>query len=263
MEEQLIAFIDLLGFSSIVAAHDDERQGQILSLLTSLARATCDSILETKYIDARNRELAVTPAISAFSDHIVVSFTGNPLVHNQLAHVGTGLIVNFLADAAARIFCSAIRLGCLVRGGIAFGPLHHGGRVVFGSGLVEAHELESKHAVYPRIVISARAAEKLGSNRYLNSDDDDFLCLDYVQAAYDLEVQSRRNNWIADVQTICKHQVSVLAQNNLPGLQKWSWFERRFNRFVANLPRPLPASGTDACGSRLLSIDLEEITNVG
>jgi hypothetical protein len=42
MDEQLIALIDLLGFSSIIKAQDDARQGQILSLLTSLAEAKGD-----------------------------------------------------------------------------------------------------------------------------------------------------------------------------------------------------------------------------
>jgi hypothetical protein len=232
MDEQLIAFIDLLGFRSIITAQDDARQGQILSLLTSLAKAEGDFRSETRCIDARTRERAVWPAISAFSDHIAFSFTAD-----GLAHVGAGLIVLGLADLiASLVFCPAIPLGCLVRGGIAFGPLHHGGGVLFGPGLVEAYELESKFAGRPRIIVSAGAAEKLGSNPYLHTDDDGFLCLDYVRAAYDRETQSNKRNWIARIRALCEDQISILTRtHNLPGLQNWCWFVTRFERLVANL----------------------------
>ncbi len=251
MDEQLVAFIDLLGFRSIITAQDDGRQSEILSLLTSLVEAKSDSRSEATCIDSRTREHEVWPAISAFSDNIVVSFTAA-----GLAHVGAGMIVFNLANNAAWIFSRAIRFGCLLRGGIAFGPLHHQNGVVFGPGLVEAYTMESKFAGRPRIIVSATAAQKLGSHPYLHSDEDGFLYLDYLRAAYDLEMSAttagkplttRREasrSWIAEIRRVCEDEVDALAQTrNLAGLQNWRWFATRFERFVESVP-PSMTEGT-------------------
>jgi hypothetical protein len=117
---------------------------------------------------------------------------------------------------------------------------------MFGRGLVKAHELESKFAKRPRIIVSARAAEKLGSHLHLHSDDDGFLCLDYVRAAYDLEIRAvtpqtpaaralAARNWIDEIRRLCEDQISDLTRTQKPGLQNWHWFSTRFERFVASL----------------------------
>ena len=52
--------------------------------------------------------------------------------------------------------------------------------------------------------------EKLDRHPYLCSDDDGFACLDYVRAAYDLELQFKTDwvetarGWIASVRTFAK-----------------------------------------------------------
>jgi hypothetical protein len=51
MHDQLTAIVDLLGFSSI----SDERESQILSLLTTLVGAKSETSLETNYIGSSNR----------------------------------------------------------------------------------------------------------------------------------------------------------------------------------------------------------------
>jgi hypothetical protein len=48
----------------------------------------------------------------------------------------------------------------LSRGGIAVGELRHKGHFVYGSALIEAYQLESKSAHYPRIVLARDAVAK-------------------------------------------------------------------------------------------------------
>jgi hypothetical protein len=137
-----------------------------------------------------------------------------------------------------------------VRGGIAYGPLHHHGGVVFGSALIEANKLESQIAKFPRIIISASAVEKLLGPQYLLCQDDDgFTSLDYVQAAYDSEMSEMvadepfaaralaTRNWIAEISALCNNQINLLEKTqNLRGLQNWRWFLRRFeSRFVQHI----------------------------
>jgi len=44
--------------------------------------------------------------------------------------------------------------GFPIRGGLTFGDLHISERLVFGPSAIEAYELETKRAIYPRIVVS-------------------------------------------------------------------------------------------------------------
>jgi hypothetical protein len=240
MDEQLIAFIDLLGFRSIITAKDDARHEQILSLLTDLANAKRESRSERIRIDASTERLEVDPAISAFSDNLVVSFPAA-----ALAEVGSGPIVYQLANDIAAIFQNAIRMGCLVRGGITFGRLHHAKGVLFGPGLVEAYELESKLAGRPRVILSASAAERIGDHPILRSDQDGFSRIDYIRAAYDqvghgligrTERQTKFESWVAEIKGACEDQIRALSEKgNLAGLQNWRWFLHEFDRFVREL----------------------------
>lgn len=242
MDEQLIAFVDLLGFRSTIMAFDDQKQEKILYLLTSLAEAKSESELQLIQLAAGTRERSVRPATSAFSDNIVISYSCN-----ALTHVGTGLILFNLANNIAWIFSKAIQSGCLVRGGIAFGPLHHSRGVLFGRGLVEAYEMESKYAGRPRIIISTNAEERLGTHPYLCRDEDGFLCLDYIRAAYDLEMQAANSQpiiapaavagkWIDRLRKYSTEEIAKLAEaNNLSGLQNWRWFMTRFEHFAQSL----------------------------
>ena len=52
-----------------------------------------------------------------------------------------------------------IESGILIRGGVTLGPLIHESRVMFGGGMIKAYKLESKLAIYPRIVIDDRLVE--------------------------------------------------------------------------------------------------------
>jgi len=242
MSEQLIAFVDLLGFGSIVEAQDDSHHAQILSLLTDLAKAKREAELKRITVDAVNSRIDAAPAISAFSDHIVFSFPGD-----QLEQLGTGPIIWQVTADVARIFRRAIGIGCLVRGGITIGQLHHDAHVVFGPGLVEAYKLESKFAGRARVILSAKAVKRIGKNPFLRCDDDGFSYIDYVREAYDqvtkgligAERETESRNWVTDVRKHCEDQISALTEKgNLAGLQNWRWFLNRFERFVAK-----PANG--------------------
>jgi len=46
-----------------------------------------------------------------------------------------------------------LAMGILSRGGVGHGLLHHENGIVFGHALIQAYELESKQAIYPRILV--------------------------------------------------------------------------------------------------------------
>ncbi len=44
--------------------------------------------------------------------------------------------------------------GIMIRGGVTIGDLYHRNNIVYGPAMIEAYRLESKCAIYPRIIMS-------------------------------------------------------------------------------------------------------------
>jgi len=85
---------------------------------------------------------------TAFSDSIVVS-------EDVLDGFGTYRIGGYAAYLALELLAR----GFLVRGGASVGSLYHRDGTVFGPALIEAHQLESKVAQFPRLAVSAAFRE--------------------------------------------------------------------------------------------------------
>jgi hypothetical protein len=73
VEEYLILYLDLLGFSSAITRSDEAAFDLILQLLQNLKSAESDPVSETAKVDDRTTRYTMTPGVSAFSDHIVLS----------------------------------------------------------------------------------------------------------------------------------------------------------------------------------------------
>lgn len=130
-EERAVLFLDILGFSKLI---EDGRESEILEALE-----IGEDIKRKSQIDNFN-----TLEISSFSDSVIVS-----------ENIGDGTGIVQIVHYAGFLVWKFLNLGILTRGGIAIGKMHHKKGVVFGPALVEAHRLESKHAIYPRIVTSS------------------------------------------------------------------------------------------------------------
>ncbi len=159
-----------------------------------------------------------------------------------------GLVLLRLAQTAAYIFSEAIQFDCLIRGGITIGPLYHSEGVVFGRGLVDAHQIESKLALYPRVVVAQKVISWLGGDPATMPDlikrhDDGFFSLNYLRQTFDEisrgksgenEPMESRQRWVAEMRDTCRREIIHLAQaNNGRGHQNWSWFLSQFESFVS------------------------------
>jgi hypothetical protein len=184
-EETFTAFIDFLGFSEASRELDEEKRLKVLDLLRALAELRSEfSAAAAPQEGTGGTRYFIKPAVSTFSDHIVISYgleTLRKTIQNQavLAFVVLGQFEGLASVIAAQ----ALRLGFLVRGAVAIGKLYHAGGVVFGEALVEATMLEARTAVYPRIVLSAAAAHLYQANRpFVKLEDDGIYCLDYMRS---------------------------------------------------------------------------------
>jgi hypothetical protein len=102
------------------------------------------------------REHSIVPAISGFSDNIVISYPLSSLFSNGRLdeRFGSLVVLGQFQKLVSIIAAAALRIALLVRGGATIGKLFHAQGVVFGDALVDAYRVESKVAKYPRVVLS-------------------------------------------------------------------------------------------------------------
>lgn len=179
-EDRLVAFIDVLGFSEMV--YDTATDVNKLRNLTAALKSLYDRIWLWE-ADGSYSSFAFTQ----FSDSIVIS---------SLA--GTADSFEMLQQLLLGVMELVDSYDVLVRGGIARGQLIHDSVMVVGPAMVEAYHLESKKAIYPRIIIAKELREQIeqdleesihtqttlsevpGFSRLFKADDDGWSYLDYV-----------------------------------------------------------------------------------
>jgi hypothetical protein len=156
-EPRLILFLDILGFREIVA--DTAKNPDALRSLL----AAIDVISEFSDDPDEGKQ------VSQFSDSIVVSY----------ALTKQSAVFHLVNDVALTIIQLAAR-GFLLRGAITAGPLIHTERYLVGPAMVRAYEMESKEAVYPRVLIDPIVLEI--AKRYRSPDHSAEDEAEYVRA---------------------------------------------------------------------------------
>jgi hypothetical protein len=171
----IVTFLDILGFRELLRTKSADEIDRIIKLTR---RHAADEKGEQKEIGLQT---------VAFSDSII---------RLRSASESSGLFYELLDLLHAQ--AGLLAYGVLVRGGIALGDVYRDGDRVFGPGFVEAYELESKVAVYPRIVVApnllnALAAEEFPMGNPLEMElgyvmdilavgDDGIYSIDYLRA---------------------------------------------------------------------------------
>lgn len=170
-EKRFIAFIDLLGFGSLVekSAAEPDLPQKILDALTSLQPKT----IEEEAYASINHELCPPEEVPAvrellkemtknmkgmhpvvityFSDSLVLSARSDDVIASQM-------IIDLLAKLTIKIW---VDHSLLLRGGITEGELIHiENAPLFGPAMNRAYHLESKLAKYPRVLIDTHSLEK-------------------------------------------------------------------------------------------------------
>jgi hypothetical protein len=160
-EEQFTAFVDLLGFSEVSTRTDDATRMNVLNLLQSLSALQGEFDVQSAPQES-GKISRITPAISTFSDHIVISYPRQPIYGEMGSgeHFTALVIMTQFGHLLTRIAAAALGIGFLVRGGATIGKLYHGRGVVFGEALVDAFQIESRTSIYPRVVLSPQITRR-------------------------------------------------------------------------------------------------------
>jgi hypothetical protein len=145
-EDRIIAFIDILGFRSLI--NETVKEGEILQeKLDALVEAL--NLIKDEFKKAQDdSELSNSVMITYFSDSIVISVR---------QHNSVDLLTIF--ETLKKIQIRLVERKILLRGGIVIGKLIHKENIILGPAMIEAYDLENKSALYPRITIDPDVME--------------------------------------------------------------------------------------------------------
>lgn len=184
-EDRIICFLDILGFgghidSSIDKVDGGDKAEKIKELADAFTRIR--EILDMDRPEDRHER-----EVTQFSDSVVISFP---------AYSESGLFDALLDILLVQI--SLAQKGYLCRGGVTRGRLIHTPTLLFGPAMFEAYTLESKAALYPRVIldveivnagVAAHAAhhspihEQQSILSLLERDMDGMYYIDYITRA--------------------------------------------------------------------------------
>jgi hypothetical protein len=239
MRDSVVLLLDVLGYQAMIREADTlTKQQAILTALHGALKRHRPRLVP------KLREGQAWYSVRAFTDNVVI---GRPIFSDGESELG-----HMLTNAAEYQLALA-REGFFVRGAITIGAHYMDEYAVFGPALVEAHDIETTRAVYPRIVLSetARAFVKHHVGYYsggainapydneLLVDDDGEWFINYLDAAR-LDDDPEVLPWFETFVT--KHQKSVRENILMPRrdrrvLEKYLW-AGRYHNFVCGYLYP-------------------------
>lgn len=208
LDYSIVAFVDILGFSNMVKS-DCENKSDSIKYFKVL-----------REINKETREIGDCN-ITQFSDSVIFSL---PLSQENYIKM-----LKVLAEYQQKLLYQRI----ICRGAIAYGKHYKEDDFMFSQALIEAYQLESKDAIYPRIIISKNLLEyfkpAIESPPYLIKEKDSFYFVDYLRNA-DKELSLER----------LKEFDSSLHSQSLVVKEKYYWLYRywefKFSDILPFLP---------------------------
>jgi hypothetical protein len=235
-ENHLVAFIDILGFRD--ALRDKENLNTFLGLIAGFVNLNSNFAMHVENREDKSQIIKLRPSITAFSDNIAISYSLTAL---ERQNVNGWSALHALTENIASIASKCMEAGLLIRGGITIGPLYHRAGVIIGPALVEAYEIESQIAIYPRVVLSKAALRlnDVASRFLLNVDADGLHYVNYFRSLVTRIENGRVNleiaRWLRHIDVVIENNLTKYQANgDLRRLAKWIWFQRHFEKGKEN-----------------------------
>ncbi len=232
-KKHVILYIDALG--SQERYKEKENFGKILKLLNYLK--CFENTKETKTVETKEGdsydEITRTFKAISFSDLLVISSMIEESDEEEICAKIIGI-----ARTYAQIVQPAILDGEFIfRGAMVIGELHHESNIIFGPGLVEAYEMESKRAIHPRVIVAQEIYKKIQKHIQTQS---------FVPTKNQREELFRQDedgeyyiNFFSHIQQLNFNKVNTVIENNIRKIEekcnKWGWLKRKLNQFKDDL----------------------------
>lgn len=171
-EPRFVCFLDILGFTEMIEEYENDMTSTILQ---DIQEAFKSSMQVIENDNQPNKEMIKHLKYQLFSDCVSISI---PYFDRE-----DDFLSNFnLISAFIRGFqLTMMTKGFFVRGGLSIGSFYSDNHMIFSKGLVNAYHIESKKAIYPRVMVDKQILNKIdlyqeervlfyGIHRYLISD---------------------------------------------------------------------------------------------
>jgi len=258
-EVHFTAFVDFLGFSEASAELDDQTRLAVLELLKALASLRSEFSAETIELPNGASTYKINPAVSTFSDNIVISYPLQSVSSRFGNERLTKLTILYqFHRLLSTIACDAVRIGFLIRGGATIGKLYHANGVIFGEALTEAADLERRTAIYPRVVLSSKITlnqDWASEGLFIRKDDDGIYQLDYISRMLFYSAlpgdswNANAKAWFESVvANVSANLTNLHRQGKLNELAKWTWFAKRFRSGLEGLGAAVTGAGISLDG---------------
>lgn len=223
-KKRAVLFLDILGFRQIVekcVINPEDIQNVYEAL----------SIIKTHFLNY-NDILKIQ-----FSDSIVISFLADD----------PGAVIELIGSLQSLVKKFATK-GYLLRGGLTYGDVYHDSDFIFGPAMNNAYDLESKSALYPRILIENEIIEfgqkyhprffdeGMGNYvfNYVSKDTDDKYYVDYFQKGVDTfwEIEQNDKNFIQSLEKLILQGLNEKSDNVFI---KYLWMKDKYNQMILEL----------------------------
>ena len=234
-QDRIVCFLDILGFKGHIdktlAQNGEDNLNKINNIISAI-----ENIRHFTNIDILKED--ESKRVTQFSDSVVISF---------LANEESGVFYTLLEIMWIQINLVMHKMLC--RGGMVRGKLIHTDKYIFGPAMVNAYILESKAALYPRVIlddaiiktgITAHGRhhhahhEKESIMSLLKRDTDGMYYIDYITKG-----QTELNDPVSDYSTYL-YDLSEIIKLGLKShdpavLIKYQWLKEKYLPHVREL----------------------------
>lgn len=254
IEKHYICYFDLLGYKEFIENNPTKHKTFLVNIEAIIGK------VENIIIDNNN---GFNIKYRTYSDNFL-------LFAKRFDNNDDSIMLDTLSRIMRKIqLCLLADFEIIIRGGITIGEFFADEKIVFGSGLVRAYELESLIAKMPRIVVDKELFE-------VNMDwliQDECIALDYDNVAYINFFRSveslkySRGKIIKMVRTNCKYHYSVADNQKIlqkeKVIEKYIWLLIKFNAQCENLHCiDLKIEYELRINERLMKTEVEVISNI-
>lgn len=247
-EQRMVAFIDILGFKALLNdtvdkdGNDNEQAIDAVVSAYTIMREIWDLDLTENFIPVKNSD---TKKVSIFSDCLVISFK-----------IGEPSEVFFTLLEIKLLIMRLLSRKILCRGAISLGKFIHTDNYLFGPALVEAYLLESKAAMYPRVILEKSVIDigtkfssmhhtKIQEKEYIHSlleqDSDGMYYIDYFYKAH-AELDDPEYDfpeYISNLGELIRKGLMGSSHVSKADIRvKYSWMRERYNQMVEKMTKP-------------------------
>lgn len=213
----LIAYMDFLGMKDKMKKDNSYSSLRKLQALLKGVRQKASFIEKINSIDDFE--------IKVFSDNIVIALK----IKKEMLARQIFSIVNIVSLLQ---FEALFQFGFPLRGGITIGELFIDNSVVWGTGLIEAYQIEDKLANYPRVIVSQKVIDTYEKQKekdinlfaFIRQDQDGYWFIHYLIAAPNIKLIPTLSANLAEEASLCEDKDDRAKQ-------KINWIISYFNDF--------------------------------